>query len=148
GPRTLFAGIRKLAPGTAAICTPDGSVRLDRYWDLLQDPIPEQADELFYVDRVRELHKGSVTRRTVDGPIGCLLSGGNDSSANAALMASYGCRPLHTFTVGLADLEGNEKYNDVAYARRVAGLIGSEHHEQLIATDDFLKTIPLTIDAM
>src|SRR5262249_11129208 len=55
---------------------------------------------------------------------------------------------LDTFTVGLAALEGNEKYNDLDYARRVAKFIHSEHHEELLSTDDFLNTIPLTIDAM
>jgi asparagine synthase (glutamine-hydrolysing) len=148
GVRTLFRDIHKLPPGTAALCELDGRVQLERYWDLLADPVPEVADEQFYVNRVRELHAQSVRRRMVVGPIGSLLSGGNDSSANASLLARDGARPLHTFTVGLADVEGNEKYNDVAYARRVAEYIHSEHHERLLTTDEFLGTIPRTIDAM
>ncbi|PYT21531.1 MAG: hypothetical protein DMG57_38320, partial [Acidobacteria bacterium] len=148
GPRTLFAGIQKLPQGTAAICRPDGSVELRKFWDLLDEPIAERDDEEFYVERARELHHAAVARRKVDGPVGALLSGGNDSSANAALMAQYGCQPLHTFTVGLAELEGQAKYNDLDYARRVAGLIHSQHHERLLTTDEFLKTIPVTIDAM
>ena len=32
--------------------------------------------------------------------------------------------------------------------RRVAAAIGSVHHERLLSTDEFLRTIPLTIDAM
>jgi asparagine synthase (glutamine-hydrolysing) len=148
GPRTLFRDIAKLAPGTAAIVDLKGTVRLEPYWDLLKDRIPESPDERFYVDRVRALHSQSVARRKVEGPIASLLSGGNDSSANASLLARFGSQPLHTFTVGLADLEGNEKYNDLEYARRVAQFIHSEHHEELLSTDEFLKTIPLTIDAM
>jgi asparagine synthase (glutamine-hydrolysing) len=76
------------------------------------------------------------------------LSGGNDSSANASLLSRDRSRTLHTFTVGLADLEGDAKYNDIEYARRVAASIGSTHHERLLSTDEFLRTIPLTIDAM
>src|SRR6202023_983193 len=148
GPRTLFAGVQKLPPGTAAICGLDGSVELREYWDLLDEPIPERDDEAFYVDRVRDLHHAAVERRKVDGPVGALLSGGNDSSANAALLARNGCDPLHTFTVGLAELEGQAKYNDLEYARRVASLIHSQHHEELISTEEFLRTIPVTVDAM
>jgi asparagine synthase (glutamine-hydrolysing) len=130
------------------MCGIDGTVRVDTYWDLLQNPIPESTDERFYVERVRALHHASVAGRDVEGPIGSLLSGGNDSSANASLLSRDRSRPLHTFTVGLADLEGNAKYNDVAYARQVAGAIGSVHHERLLSTDEFLRAIPLTIDAM
>jgi asparagine synthase (glutamine-hydrolysing) len=148
GPRTLFRDISKLAPGTAVTFDGSGSVRVQRYWDLLSNPVTETSDERFYVDRVRALHSQSVARRRIDGPIASLLSGGNDSSANASLLARLGSAPLHTFTVGLADLEGNEKYNDLEYARRVAQYIHSQHHEELLSTDDFLETIPLTIDAM
>ena len=147
GPRTLFRGISKLAPGTAATFNGAG-VRIDRYWDLLAGPVPDTFDERYYVDRVAALHSQSVARRRVEGPIASLLSGGNDSSANASLLARFGSTPLHTFTVGLADLEGHEKYNDLEYARRVAQFIHSQHHEELLSTEDFLKTIPLTIDAM
>ena len=148
GPRTLFQGVRKLKAGSAAICSADGMVRIETYWDLLENPIPESGGERFYVERVRALHHASVAQRDVDGPIGSLLSGGNDSSANAALLARGRSRTLHTFTVGLADLEGQAKYNDMVYARRVAASIGSVHHERLLSTNEFLGTIPSTIDAM
>ncbi|HEY7291823.1 MAG TPA: asparagine synthase (glutamine-hydrolyzing) [Vicinamibacterales bacterium] len=148
GPRTLFRDIQKLKAGSAAIFTRGNVVRTESFWDLLDDPIPESNDERFYVDRTRALHHEAVAGRDVDGTIGSLLSGGNDSSANAALLSRRRSRTLHTFTVGLADLEGDAKYNDLAYARRVASSIGSVHHERLLTTDEFLRTIPSTIDAM
>jgi asparagine synthase (glutamine-hydrolysing) len=148
GPRTLFRDVQKVPPGTAAICHADGSVQLQRYWDLLADPVPESNDERFYVDRVRELHYQALRRRSVEGPIAALLSGGNDSSANASLLARSGSSPLHTFTVGLAGVEGQDKYNDLLYARQVAEAIHSDHHEHLLSTNEFLETIPVTIDAM
>jgi asparagine synthase (glutamine-hydrolysing) len=148
GPKTLFQNVRKVPAGSAVLCCGDSTVGVERYWDLLRNPIPESTDERFYVARARTLHRSSVAGRDVEGPIGSLLSGGNDSSANAALLAMNRSRPLHTFTVGLADLEGGAKYNDMEYARRVAAAIGSVHHERLLSTDDFVRTIPLTIDAM
>ena len=148
GSRTLFDGIHRVRPGTAAIFGLNGTVRVEPYWDLLQNPIAETNDERYYVDAVRSLHHTAVAQRDVEGPIGSLLSGGNDSSANASLLARNRVRPLHTFTVGLADVEGGANYNDMEYARRVAVSIGSVHHERLLSTEEFLRTIPLTIDAM
>jgi asparagine synthase (glutamine-hydrolysing) len=155
GPRTLFKGISKLAAGSTATFDGNGRVDVQPFWDLLWDPVPEVDDERFYVDKVRALHDGAVARRMVSGPMAALVSGGNDSSANASIMArkmrEAGHDPgklLHTFTVGLKEVEGEAKYNDLMYAKQVADLIGSQHHEYLMGTDEFLSTIPVTIDAM
>jgi asparagine synthase (glutamine-hydrolysing) len=155
GPRTLFRGISKLTAGSTATFTSDGGADVRPFWTLLQDPIPEVDDERFYVDKVRALHDGAVARRMVNGPIAALVSGGNDSSANASIIArkikEAGGNPaelLHTFTVGLKEVEGDAKYNDLVYAKQVADLIGSRHEERLLSTEQFLETIPITIDAM
>ena len=154
GPRTLFRGIHKLAAGSTATFDANGRTEVKPYWDLLWDPIPEVNDEAFYVNRVRQLHDASVARRMIDGPVAALVSGGNDSSANAVLMSrkikEAGGRPdtLHTFTVGLKEHEGEPKYSDLMYAKQVAELIGSQHHEKLLTTEEFLDSIPVTIDAL
>jgi asparagine synthase (glutamine-hydrolysing) len=148
GPRTLFAGVCRLPPGHVAVIEAGGDVTLVRYWDLLDDPIPERADEAFYVERVRELHREAVARRAADGPIAALLSGGNDSSANVALLARTVKGPLHTFTVGLRDVEGRPAYTDLEYARRVAAHVGSVHHEALLSTSEFLSAIGATVEAL
>jgi asparagine synthase (glutamine-hydrolysing) len=155
GPRTLFRGISKLAAGSTATFGPGGGQPdVQPYWDLLWDPVPEVDDESFYVNRVRQLHDAAVTRRMIEGPVAALVSGGNDSSANASIMArkirEAGGDPkttLHTFTVGLKELEGNPKYNDLVYAKQVADYIGSNHHEKLVSADEFVETIPTTIEA-
>lgn len=146
-PRTLFAGIAKLPPGSFAVCGPRGVERLERSWDLLDDPVPE-VDELdTYVERVRRLHHDALEARLTGGPMAALLSGGNDSSANVGMMAKLGVAPLHTFTVGLAELEGRDDFNDLVHARRVAEVVGTVHHERLISTDEFIASVPRAIDA-
>jgi len=147
GPRTLFAGIRRVPAGSVVECAAGATPAERRYWDLLDAPIDERDDERFYVDRTRELHHAAVRRRGVSGPMGALLSGGNDSSANVSLLARQGAAPLHTFTVGLADFEGDQKYNDLHYARQVAESAKTRHHEALLSTDEFLRIIPETIEA-
>jgi asparagine synthase (glutamine-hydrolysing) len=147
GPRTLFDGIRRVTAGSVVEITASGIVHERRFWDLLDAPVDERTDEAYYVEKTRALHEEAVRRRGVSGPMGALLSGGNDSSANVSLLARQGHNPLHTFTVGLSEFEGDAKYNDLQYARQVAELAGTKHHEALLTTDEFLKIIPQTIDA-
>jgi asparagine synthase (glutamine-hydrolysing) len=147
-PRTLFTGISKLPPGSAAICGPRGVERVERCWDLLDDPAPEVNDLDHYVTGVRRLFRDAVAGRVADGPpVAALLSGGNDSSANVALIRRLGHAPLHTFTVGLAELEGRDGFSDLVHARRVADVVGTTHHERLISVDDFIAAMPRVIDA-
>jgi len=156
GPRTLFKGISKLAAGSTATFDASGNADVKPFWDLLWDPVAEVDDESFYVNRVRQLHEGAVARRMVpSGPIAALVSGGNDSSANASIIArkireagGNVAQQLQTFTVGLKQFEGEAKYNDLMYAKQVADFIGSTHHESLMTNDEFLATIGVTIDAM
>ena len=147
GPRTLFAGIRRVSAGAAVELGGNGEAHERRWWDLLDAPVDERADAQYYVDRTRELHQAAVRRRSVSGPIGALCSGGNDSSSNVVLLSRQGASPLHTFTVGLADFEGDSKYNDLYYARQVAEYAKTQHHESLLSTDEFLALIPETIEA-
>lgn len=147
GPRTLFAGVRRVSAGAAVELSPNGEAKERKWWDLLDAPVDERDEEKYYVNRTRELHHAAVRRRRVSGPIGAFCSGGNDSSSNVVLLSRQGADPLHTFTVGLAEFEGDSKYNDLYYARQVAEYAKSQHHESLMSTDEFLATIPQTVDA-
>lgn len=86
----------------------------------------------------------SVKKRLIsDRPIGCLLSGGLDSSLIAALLCKLlkerdGTK-LKTFSVGL---EGSP---DVKYAREVAEFIGSEHHELILTEQEMIDGLKPTI---
>lgn len=147
GPRTLFNGVKRVSAGAAVELAPEGGGGEHRWWDLLDAPVDERDDEKYYVSRTAELHHAAVRRRRVDGPIGALCSGGNDSSSNVVLLSRQGANPLHTFTVGLAEFEGDSKYNDLYFARQVAEYAKSQHHESLLSTDEFLALIPQTVDA-
>jgi asparagine synthase (glutamine-hydrolysing) len=148
GPRTLFANIRRVSAGAAVELAPEGGSGVERkWWDLLDAPVDERDDEKYYINRTAELHQAAVRRRSVEGTIGAFCSGGNDSSSNVVLLSRQGASPLHTFTVGLAEFEGDSKYNDLYYARQVAEYAKSQHHESLLSTDEFLSLIPQTIEA-
>jgi len=148
GPATLFKGVRKLPAGHVAQFDVRGELTLHRFWDLADDAIPERDDPAYYIEQVRELHRHAVRNRLPGGPVGAMLSGGNDSSANVALMGRMADAPsqVHTFTVGLEDVEGDPEYTYLAYARKVAQFVGTTHHEHLMSTDEFLDAIPVVTD--
>ena len=73
-----------------------------------------------------------------DRPIGCLLSGGLDSSLIAAIVAkelSTKGRRLRTFSIGMND------GTDIEYARKVAAHIGSDHTEFIFTVEEGLDAI-------
>jgi asparagine synthase (glutamine-hydrolysing) len=84
GTQTLYAGIRRLGPGSMLIFDRH-QVSEESYWtprfEELPDPSPSQL-----AAEIREGLKRSVRRRiAADGATGVLMSGGLDSSAIAAL---------------------------------------------------------------
>ena len=80
-----------------------------------------------------------------DRPIGCLLSGGLDSSIISTLVSielkKKGQR-LNTFSVGI---EGS---TDEYYAKQVAHHIGSKHKHFTFTPQEFLNAIPEVINAI
>ena len=78
---------------------------------------------------------------TCERPIGCLLSGGLDSSIIAALVNKFykSTMLLQTFSIGLPGSE------DLKYASIVAKHLGTNHHEILLTEDQFFDAIPEVI---
>jgi asparagine synthase (glutamine-hydrolysing) len=133
-PLSLFKGIRKLPPATL-LSVQDGRVREWRYWRL-----PARVDrgvtESEWVERIREGLQRSVRMQMVsDVPIGAFLSGGVDSSAVVAAMAQASSQPIRTYAIGFEGGSAEQLYNELPYARRVAGLFGTEHHEIVVKPD-------------
>jgi asparagine synthase (glutamine-hydrolysing) len=138
GPRTLFAGIRKLVPGTAATWE-RGRLTEERYWSApdrapqprvapARDAVPE------FLDRLSEAVKLQMVS---DVPFGAFLSGGIDSSTIVALMSRHNTR-VKTFSVGF----GEGAYSELAYAGEVAKHFGTEHHEIVVSQRDLMERLP------
>ena len=93
---------------------------------------------------IREKMTNAVIKRLMsDRPIGCLLSGGLDSSLISALVSrefkKQNKGQLNTFSIGI---KGS---TDLVYAQMVAEHIGSVHHTIEMTEEDFLKAIPEVI---
>ncbi len=141
-PHTLFDGIMKLRAGhTLTVEQGSGLKPARRYWTplpeagapLITDPNEASAAVLF------GLREAVRARLMSDVPFGAFLSGGVDSSAITALMAAEMDRPVDTFSIGYKD---DPDFNEFDFARRVAGLFGTNHHEVRIDHADFKAFLP------
>jgi len=129
--QSIVAGVRKLEPGRVATIGGVGDLRIHRYWDVEFHP-DEQASERDLIDELRDLLCESVKLHEVsDVPIGAFLSGGIDSSAVVATMASMRSEPVKTFSIGFTETE----YDELRHARKVAETFATEHHELVLRPD-------------
>ncbi len=143
GPATLFDGISKLAPGTWLRVDADGTLTEHRYWDVWDDvstTLEESEDRI--AERVlAELRTAVRLRKVSDVPVGVFLSGGIDSSTNAALFSEGERSPVRTFSIGYAGAYRTYQ-NELTYARQMAARVGADHHEYLITAGDVMLFLP------
>jgi asparagine synthase (glutamine-hydrolysing) len=133
-PMSIFRGIRKLPPATL-LAVESGQVREWRWWTLptTVDRGPSEAE---WVERILSGIQRSVRMQMVsDVPIGAFLSGGVDSSAVVAAMAGASSQPIRTYAIGFEGGRAEQLYNELPYARRVAQMFGTEHHEIVVKPD-------------
>ena len=145
-PQTIFAGIQKLPAGCWLRARENGDVRVERWWDPLDyAPDLSNASEEEIAEQILSTLRSSVKLRKVsDVPVGVFLSGGVDSSTNAALFSEGEGRPVRTFSIGY---EGNNpSYPDeTGYAAAVAERVGAEHHVLRLTAHDAIDFLPRMI---
>jgi len=149
-PRTILAGVTKLPPATTLAVEGDGRRTERTYWSAAFTRDPERASwsERDWEDAVLASLRTAVERRLVaDVPVGCLLSGGLDSSLIVGLLAEAGQKGLATFSIGfesMGGVEGDEfRYSDV-----VAERFATDHHKIRIGADRLLPALDSAIGAM
>ena len=118
---SIYAGVKKLAPGHTLILKLDGTSTFDRFWSVEQfGKLP--ANELNR-ENLGELLKQAVARQVQsDVPVGGFLSGGIDSGLIAALAAPQ-LKKYYTYSAGYEGMENNE----LAQANLLAIRYGTQH---------------------
>ena len=66
-------------------------------------------------------------------PLGAFLSGGVDSSAVVATMSGLSSTPVRTCAIGFDD----PRFNESAFAQSVATRYHTDHHLEIVKSDDF-----------
>ncbi|XP_038580930.1 asparagine synthetase [glutamine-hydrolyzing] [Micropterus salmoides] len=103
--------------------------------------LPTSFDEETVKINIRTLFENAVRKRLMaQRRIGCLLSGGLDSSLVAATLVKLAKEeklkyPIQTFAIG------SEDSPDIIAARKVAAHIGSEHHEVNFTAEEGIQAL-------
>lgn len=145
-PQTLFDGIHKIPPGTWIKFDRKGNVLENRYWDVWDNtqPLINVSEEEVCERILAELRTAVQLRKVSDVPVGVFLSGGIDSSTNAALFSEGSESNVKTFTIGYQG-EYKTYQNELHYARMMAEKVGAQHHELLLTIDDLMSFLPRMI---
>lgn len=139
-PRTLFAGVSKLAPASTLLVDRHGPATPKSYWDPIANRIDYDGDPIDWMSELRFRLERSIDRRMMsDVPVGVFLSGGVDSSTNVALMSRLVDDPVNTFSIGFKDAA---QFNEFEWARKVAASFNTRHHEIQIDSDDLWRFMP------
>ncbi len=141
---TLFKNIKKLRPSMYMVFSADGQVRTRRYWDVWDHTREEmyRADDGEISEAVlAELREAVRLRKEADVPVGVFLSGGIDSSTNAALFSEGSDSRVKTFCIGY-DRDYESYHNETHYAKMMAAECGAEYHERLLTQDDLFDFLP------
>ena len=126
-------GVEKLQPGTWAEFRPDGTYRVEHYWDIVEEAAA--ARETSY--DLSEVMEDSVTAHLVaDVPVSSFLSGGLDSSIVTVLAKRANPQiDAYTITFRAQDHRLEAMPDDAIYARKIARRHGIELHEIEIKPD-------------
>jgi asparagine synthase (glutamine-hydrolysing) len=146
GPMTPLKDVRKVMPGERLVIG-GGTVRNESYWRYpAPDPDPGPSVQE-WAERLRSELADAVRMQLMsDVPLGAMLSGGLDSSLLVALMARHSDGSVKTFAIGF---HGVGEANELSDARRVAGELGTEHHEielSLAGPDDAVERLAWHMD--
>ena len=138
-PYTLFEGIKKLPAGWYLTVDEKG-VKEHQYWDAIGGKEAGKKSEEDYIKNIRDILTDSVQRQMVcDVPFGVFLSGGIDSSTNVALMTAARGQPVDSFSINVKELP---KYDEFKWARKVAQIFQSRHHEITVGPQDLMSFLP------
>jgi len=126
GPRTMFQGIKKLQPGCILILQ-NNEIKIKKYWDLTYT-LTYKPEE-YYIANLSRLIEESIRMGLIqEEPTAVFLSGGLDSSYITGVISKTINTPVKTFSVGF----GDERFDELPYARIIAEHFNTDHHEFII----------------
>jgi asparagine synthase (glutamine-hydrolysing) len=145
-PLTIYQGISKLLPGHYLLWE-KGKISTHQYWDIPSNGQSNSPDDFQqHSQRLRQTLEDAVKLRMIaDVPLGAFLSGGVDSSIIVALMARNSGNPIKTFNISYPDLP---VYDERSYARELAAMYNTDHHEIRLNSNEILQIIPEVLSSL
>ncbi len=132
--RAILKGVEKLPAGHFLLLdhgrTPGPP---QQWWDIDFSERARGRTEDHSAQLLHLMREGVTSRMVADVPLGAFLSGGVDSSSVVALMSEGSTTPVTSCSIGF-DVES---VDETAYARQVAALFGTDHHERIVSSDQF-----------
>ncbi|MFH1508138.1 MAG: asparagine synthase (glutamine-hydrolyzing) [Candidatus Omnitrophota bacterium] len=139
-PASIYEGVYKLQPGHI-LTLQNNELKIQKYWDLEYADKIKISEEEAKAEVLRLLEEAIRIRLYSDVPLGAFLSGGVDSSAVVALMSRLSPNKVKTFSIGFEDSD----YSELKYARNIAEMYGTEHHE-FIVRPKAMEILPLLVE--
>lgn len=133
-PRTIYQQAQKLPPAhTLTIRRGERLPTPKPYWDLVFDTGSALSETDAKQEMIARLREAVKIRLVSEVPLGAFLSGGVDSSAVVAMMAGLMNEPVNTCSIGFRD----KAYNESEFAASVAVRYHTNHHAELVDTEDY-----------
>lgn len=129
-PKSIYRGVRKLAPGSILTARRGAPLSIRRYWRPTFSATRAIGFEAAQDELLALLDDAVRSQMIADVPLGAFLSGGVDSSAIVAAMAEIGAT-IKTCAIGFDSAANDER----DYARMVAAQFGAEHAEEVASLD-------------
>jgi asparagine synthase (glutamine-hydrolysing) len=147
GAPSILKSVRRLPAGHwLKYSLADGAIEIAPYWrlDYAPDRSVAAAD---WPLRIRDELRRAVGRWSLsDVSVAVSLSGGLDSSSIAAFAAEAGME-VSAYSLGFEG-PGEESWNELPLARKVAQKWGLRHHETVLRPEALLDALPAMVEAL
>jgi asparagine synthase (glutamine-hydrolysing) len=144
--RCSISGVQKLQPGTWAEFRPDGTWKVETYWDIAEVAAAAAAGPP--VELADVLESSVAAHLVADVPVSSLLSGGLDSSI-VTVLAKRANPDIDAYTITFRpeDRRLEAMPDDAVYARKLARRYDIELHEIQISPD-IVKLLPQMVEIL
>jgi len=129
-PKSIYAGVSKLPPGSLMTAPRGRPAPITQYWRPTFRPDSAWTFDYAQSALIEKLDDAVRAQMIADAPLGAFLSGGVDSAGIVAAMAQTGGTPT-TCTIGFDD----SAYDERAGAKEIAEKFGAKHHEHVATLD-------------
>jgi asparagine synthase (glutamine-hydrolysing) len=141
-PRSIFAGVARLAPGHR-LMTRNGQAEVSRYWDLTYTERSASAAESAETTvRLASAAVGLALEGASAKTTGAFLSGGTDSSTVLGLMRRLTGERVPAFSIGFED----ERYDELKYAELAARHFDAAHYVHVVTAEEALAALPALVE--